>query len=269
MTAAAEAVIDAQIRQACRQLHLPTIAGRAASVSDEAIRQGESHLSFLAALLEAELEDRTDRRRHRRVAEAHFPRLKRLEDFHFEEAPQIPAATIAELAGLGFVDRAEPVIFVGDSGTGKSHLAIGLGIAACMQSRRVRFVTAAGLVNELREARDDRSLSRLVARYARIELLVLDELAYVPLSPADAELLFQVLDERTELSALITTTNLPFGEWTKIFPEPRLCKAVVDRLTFNAHIVETGTESWRFKKTLEKRRAPRSATQRDAREVAS
>lgn len=264
MTAAAtEAVLDAQIRQACRQLRLPTIAGRAASVSAEAVRQGESHLAFLAALLEAELEDRTDRRRHRRIAEAHFPRLKRLEDFHFEEARQIPAATIAELSGLGFVDRCEPVIFVGDSGTGKSHLAIGLGIAACMASRRVRFVTAAGLVNELREARDDRTLSRLVARYARIELLILDELAYVPLSPADAELLFQVLDERSEVSALITTTNLPFGEWTKIFPEPRLCKAVVDRLTFNAHIVETGTESWRFKKTLERRRGSRPASQQD------
>jgi DNA replication protein DnaC len=260
MTATTEALLDAQIHQACRQLHVPTIAARAVGLSEEATKAGEGHLSFLAALLEAELEDRTERRRHRRIAEAHFPRLKRLEDFRFEEAPQIPAATIRELAGLGFVDRAEPLILVGDSGTGKSHLAIGLGIAACMQSRRVRFVTTAGLVNELREARDDRSLARVVARYARIELLILDELAYVPLSPADAELLFQVLDERTEVSALICTTNLPFGEWTKIFPEPRLCKAVVDRLTFNAHIVETGTESWRFKKTLErqKRRGART-----------
>jgi DNA replication protein DnaC len=261
----AEGVVDAQIRQACRQLHLPTISGRAAALSAEALRQGESHLSFLAAVLEAELEDRSERRRHRRIAEAHFPRLKRLEDFRFDEAPRIPAARIRELASLGFADRAEPVIFVGESGTGKSHLAIGLGIAACMQHRRVRFVTTAGLVNELREARDDRSLSRLVARYARIELLVLDELAYVPLSPADAELLFQVLDERSELSSLITTTNLPFGEWTKIFPEPRLCKAVVDRLTFNAHIIETGTESWRFKKTLERHQgAARSGGAKEA-----
>ena len=231
MSAPAAEVIDAQIRQACRQLHLPTIASRASALSAEALRQGESHLSFLAAVLEAELEDRSERRRHRRIAEAHFPRLKRLEDFRFDEAPRIPAARIRELATLGFVDRAEPVIFV----------------------------------NELREARDDRSLSRLVARYARIEVLVLDELAYVPLSPADAELLFQVLDERSELSSLITTTNLPFGEWTKIFPEPRLCKAVVDRLTFNAHIIETGTESWRFKKTLERHQsAARSGGAKEA-----
>jgi DNA replication protein DnaC len=121
-----------------------------------------------------------------------------------------------------------------------------------MQSRRVRFVTTAALVNELLEARDDRTLSKIVARYARVELLILDELAYVPLSHSEAELLFQVLDERSELSAILLTTNLPFSEWTKVFPEARLCKAIVDRLTFNAHIIETGTESWRFKKTLER-----------------
>jgi len=254
MTGAPENVIEAQIRQACRQLHLPTIAARAATLSAEALREKQGHLSFLAALLEAELEDRTERRRHRRIAEAHFPRLKRLEDFHFEEAPQIPAATIRELATCAFIDRAETVILLGEPGTGKSHLSIALGIEACMASRRVRFTTTAGLVNELLEARDDRTLSKLVARYARVELLILDELAYVPLARPEAELLFQVLDERSERSALIVTTNLPFGEWTKVFPEPRLCKAVVDRLTFNAHIVETGTDSWRFKKTLERQR---------------
>jgi DNA replication protein DnaC len=124
-----------------------------------------------------------------------------------------------------------------------------------MQSRRVRFTTTAALVNELIEARDERLLSRLIARYAKVELLILDELAYVPLAPAEAKLLFQVLDERSELSALIVTTNLPFGEWTKVFPEQRLCRAVVDRLTFNARIVETGSDSWRFRKTLERQQA--------------
>ena len=218
---ASDAAAEAQIRQACRSLRLPTVSARAATIATEAAKAQESHLGFLAALLDAELEERTERRHQRLIAEAHFPRLKRLEDFRFQEAPQVPAAQIRDLAGLGFVDRAEPVILVGESGTGKSHLAIGLGIAACLAGRRVRFVTTASLVNELREARDDRSLSRVVARYGRIELLVLDELAYVPLSAADAELLFQVLDERSELSALICTTNLPFGEWTKIFPEPR------------------------------------------------
>lgn len=246
--------LEASIRQACKQIHLPTVGSRATELADEAARTGQSHLAFLDALLEAELDDRTERRRHRRMTDARFPRLKRLEDFNFQEAPHIPAALIRDLATLKFVEQAETVIFLGESGTGKSHLATALGVAACMQTLRTRFVTTAGLVNELIEARDDRVLSKLVRRYSKYDLLVLDEMAYVPLAPAEAELLFQVLDERSELSALVVTTNLPFGEWTKMFPEPRLCKAVVDRLTFNAHIIETGTESWRFKKTLERQK---------------
>ncbi len=254
MTAAGDHALEASVGAACKELHLPTVGGRAVSLASEASRANHGHLAYLSSLLEAELEDRADRRRHRRIGEARFPRLKRLEDFNFEEAPQIPAATIRELSTCSFIDRAETAIFLGEPGTGKSHLAIALGIEACMASRRVRFATTAGLVNELVEARDDRVLSKVVARYARVELLILDELAYVPLAQPEAELLFQVLDERSERSALLVTTNLPFGEWTKVFPEPRLCKAVVDRLTFNAHIVETGTESWRFKKTLERQR---------------
>ena len=253
MSKAQQAVAEAEIRQACKQLHMPTVAARARTLADEAVREGHTNLVYLSALLQAELDDRTERRRHRRISEAKFPRLKRLEDFCFDDAPQIPVATIRELASLGFLERAENVIFLGDSGTGKSHLAIALGIQACMQSLRVRFTTTAGLVNELLEAREQRILSKVAARYARVQLLILDELSYVPLAPAEAELLFQVLDERSERSAIVTTTNLPFGEWTKVFPEPRLCKAVVDRLTFNAHIVETGTDSWRFKKTMERR----------------
>ena len=253
MTRISEHTVEASVRAACKELHLPTVGAKAASVASEAARANHSHLTYLYALLEAELEDRADRRRHRRIAEARFPRLKRLEDFNFDEAPQIPAATIRDLATCRFIDRAETVIFLGEPGTGKSHLSIALGIEACMASRRVRFTTTAGLVNELLEARDDRTLSKVVARHARVELLILDELAYVTLAQPEADLLFQVLDERSERSALIVTTNLPFGEWTKVFPEPRLCKAVVDRLTFNAHIVETGTDSWRFKKTLERR----------------
>lgn len=253
MSKAVESAIEASVRSSCKTLRLPTVGSRAKELASEAGRTNKGHLAFLDALLEAEVEDREERRKSRRIAEAKFPRLKRLEDFNFPEAPGVPAQTVKELATCAFIDRAENVIFLGDSGTGKSHLAIALSLCACMQSRRVRFTTVASLVNELIEARDDRSLSRVVARYARYDLLALDEMAYVPLLAAEAELLFQVLDERSELSALIITTNLPFGEWTKMFPEPRLCKAVVDRLTFNAHIVETGTESWRFKKTMEKK----------------
>jgi DNA replication protein DnaC len=247
----------ASLKAACRELRLPSVGARAAGLAEDAIREDISHLGFLQALLETELEDRAERRRARRIADARFPRLKRLEDFSFTDAPAIPVTSIRELATTAFIDKAENVILLGDSGTGKTHLATALGIAACMASRRVRFTTTAGLVNELIEARDDKSLSRVVARYARVELLILDELAYVPLAPAEAELLFQVLDERSESRSIVLTTNLPFGEWTKVFPEPRLCKAVVDRLTFNAHIIETGADSWRFRASMERKKGGR------------
>jgi DNA replication protein DnaC len=248
---ATEHILEASIRQACKQIRIPTVASKAARLAEEAVRSNQGHLAYLDALLDAELSDRAERRRTRRIRDAKFPRLKRLEDFNFE-ASKIPAAAIRELATCNFVDRSETVIFIGEPGTGKSHLSVAIGICACMQFRRTRFTTAASLANELVEAKDQRMLSKVIGRYARYELVVLDELAYVPLSPAEAELLFQVLDERSERGALVTNTNLPFGEWTKVFPEPRLCKAVIDRLTFKANIIETGTESWRFKKTLEK-----------------
>lgn len=252
-------LIEAQLKTACKELRMPTIASRSSALAREAARENQSHLAYLSALLEAELEDRAERRRQRRIAEARFPRLKRLADFSFSDSPSIPASSIAALATCEFLARAENVIFLGESGTGKTHLAIALGIEACLQSRRVRFTTTAALVNELLEARDDRNLSKVVARYSKVDLLVLDELAYVPLSGPEAELLFQVLDERSEMGSIILTTNLPFGEWTAVFPEPRLCKAVVDRLTFNANIVETGAESWRFKKTMEKQTRSKKA----------
>jgi DNA replication protein DnaC len=244
--------LEASVKAACKELRMPTIGTRAGQVAEEATRAKQTHLAYLWALLDAELDDRADRRRHRRIRGAKFPRLKTIDDFNFDDAPHIPAATIYELATCAFIDKAEPVILIGEPGTGKSHLATAIGVAACMQSRRVRFVTASSLVNELVEARDQRELSRVVARYARIELVVLDELAYVPLQQHEAELLFQVIDARAEVAATAITTNLPFSEWTSVFPEPRLCKAIVDRLTFNAHIIETGTDSWRFRKTVEK-----------------
>jgi len=161
-----------------------------------------------------------------------------------------------QLAKGEYLARAENVIFIGDSGTGKSHLATGLGIAACQQGRRVRFTTVAALVTELQESQDAHQLGRAVRRYSGIELLILDELGYVQSSETGAELLFQVLAERNEAASIIVTTNLPFGEWTRIFTDARLCKAVVDRLTFGAHIVETGTDSWRLKTSLARARKP-------------
>ena len=135
---------------------------------------------------------------------------------------------------------------LGDSGTGKTHLLIGLGLAACEQGRRVRYATTAQLVNELAEAADQRQLSRVVARYGRLDLLLLDELGYVQLDPRGAELLFQIITEREERASIAIGTNLPFSEWGTVFPDPRLVAAIVDRVTFNARIIETGTQSYRL-----------------------
>jgi DNA replication protein DnaC len=154
------------------------------------------------------------------------------------------------------MDAGEPVVLLGDSGTGKSHLLIGLGLAACEQGRRVRYVTTAQLVNELVEAADERVLSRVVGRYGRLDLLCLDELGYVQIDPHGAELLFQIITEREERASIAIATNLPFSEWGSVFPDARLVAAIVDRVTFNAHILETGTQSYRLRtsKTTGRRR---------------
>jgi DNA replication protein DnaC len=181
--------------------------------------------------------------------------MKTLEDFDFARNLKVSALQIQELAQGSYIERAEPIIFIGDSGTGKTHLLTGLAVAACRQKRRVRFTTAAGLVNELVEAKQQLQLGRVLARWARYDLIALDEVGYVPLAEVGAEFLFQVIAERAEKAAVILTTNLPFSEWTQVIPNARLCNALVDRITDRAHIVETGTESYRFRRTLENRKA--------------
>jgi DNA replication protein DnaC len=194
----------------------------------------------------------------RRIKETHFPKAKTLEEFDFETASHIPSARLRKLAEGEYVGRTEPVIFIGETGTGKTHLATALAVAACQQRRRVRFATAAELVNELNEARQKNEVSRVVNRWTRYELIVLDEMCYVATPDAAAELLFQVVARRAERAAVIITTNLPFSEWTTMIPNARLCKAMLDRLTDRAHIIETGTESYRFRRTLAKNKGAKA-----------
>jgi DNA replication protein DnaC len=182
-------------------------------------------------------------------APTRFPRVKRLADFDLSPAPTVNAATIATLAAGAYLEAGEPIVLLGESGTGKSHLLIGLGIAACEHGRRVRYATAAQLVNELAEAADERRLSRIIARYGRLDLLCLDELGYVQLDGRGSELLFQILTEREEKASVAVASNLPFSEWGTIIPDPRLVAAIVDRVTFNAHIIETGADSYRLRTT--------------------
>jgi DNA replication protein DnaC len=243
---AAAASIDA----ACRSLHLPTVRAEAGPTADAAVRDRLTHRAYLAELLAAETDARAIRRRERRIKEARFPRIKTLEQFETGATPDIPSSLLTTLAGGAWIDRGEPLVLLGDSGTGKSHLLIALGIAACHQGRSVRYVTAAGLVNELVEAADDRQLAKTVARYGRIELICLDELGYLHLDDRGAELLFQVLTEREERASIAVATNAPFSEWGATFTDPRLAAAVVDRLTFNAHILTTGTDSYRLRSAI-------------------
>ena len=245
----ADPAAEAAIGAACRALHLPTVRAEAARIAEAAARERLSHRAFLAEVLSAECDERDARRRVRRVAEARFPRIKRLAEFDLAALPSLPPATLAMLAGCGWIDAGEPVVLLGDSGTGKTHLLIGLGIAAAEAGRRVRYTGTAALVNELAEAADDRQLGRVLARYARLDLLCLDELGYVHLDPRGAELLFQIITDREERASIACASNAPFSEWGQTFTDPRLAAAVVDRLTFHAHIINTGTASYRLRTT--------------------
>ena len=189
----------------------------------------------------------------RRLAAAGFPREKWLAGFDYTANPAIQPAVIAALETCDWVRKSEPLCLIGDSGTRKSHLLIGLGAAAAMAGHRVRYVLAAKLVNELVEAADDRELSRTIARYGRVDLLCLDKLGYMELDRRGAELLFQFLTEREETDSVAIASNESFSGWTKTFTDPRLCAAIVDRLTFGGNILETGTTSYRLRRARTQR----------------
>src|SRR5438094_9326230 len=248
-----QALEHASVKQYCKALRVPMIGAHFVQLAEQAIKEQRSHIGYLEALLTMESEERDRHAIQQRLRDAKLPRLKTLEEFDFNQARQIPAAKIRELAEGGYIERAEPVVLIGECGTGKTHLATGLCVAACRQRKRVRFTTAAALVNELVEANHQNQVGRALSRRHRYEVIAIDEVGYVPLAEQGAEFLFQVIADRTERAALIITTNLPFSEWTQVFGNARLCKALVDRVTDRAHIIETGTESYRFRRTIESR----------------
>ncbi|MFI2235638.1 IS21-like element helper ATPase IstB [Streptomyces chrestomyceticus] len=237
------------IDQACRLLRLPTIRNRFPDLAQAATREQMSYRGFLAELLLAECDDRARRRSERRIKAAGFPREKSLRAFDYDANPSIDAAVINTLASCEWVRKGHPLCLIGDSGTGKSHLLIALGTEAAMKGYRVKYVLATKLVNELVEAADDKQLAKTIARYGRVDLLEIDELGYMELDRRGAELLFQVLTEREEKNSVAIASNESFGGWTKIFTDPRLCAAIVDRLTFGGNIIETGTDSYRLAQT--------------------
>jgi len=253
----AESLTEAAIDQHCRLLRLPTIAAQCQRLAKDAVQQQQPYLTYLAELLSAEVDERERHTIERRIKDARLPRIKTLEDFDFSAACLVSAPQIRELAEGGYINRAEPIIFIGDSGTGKTHLATGLCLAACRQKKRVRFITAAGLVNELVEAQHHNQLGRALQRWTRYDLIAIDEMGYVPFAQVGAELMFQVISERAERATLVITTNLPFSEWTQVFPNARLCKALLDRITDRATIIETGSDSYRFKRTIASKKKAR------------
>ena len=230
-----------------KELKLPTFQREYRKLATQYAAEGTDHPGYLLRLAELELIDRHQRMVQRRIRAARFPAVKSLDTFDFLAIPPVNKQLVMELARCEYIERRENVIAAGNSGTGKTHIALGLGVAACQRGMSVGFTTAAALVHELMEARDDRRLLNLQRQLARLRLLIIDELGFVPLSTTGAELLFEVFSQRYERGSILVTTNLPFDEWTGVFGSERLTGALLDRLTHHVHILEMNGDSYRLK----------------------
>jgi DNA replication protein DnaC len=242
--------VKTQLIANLKALKLTAMTAHLEGVLRQARESSQDYGDFLLQLAELEVATRMENGRKRRLRDAKFPLVKPIETFTFEAAPALDTRLIKELLNGHYIKQARNVIFLGKSGTGKTHLATALGMEACRLGARTRFVTGCGLANELIEARDEKVLGRVIKRYAGYALLIVDELGYVPFSKEGAELLFQVLAERHERKSVIITTNLGFGDWTQIFGDPTLTAALLDRVTHKAHVINCTWESYRLKETL-------------------
>jgi DNA replication protein DnaC len=243
------------LRENLKQLKLSTMRKELDSTIRQAREIGSDYADFLMELTAAELDVRGENRLKRRMREAKFPLIKTLESFDHEAAVGLDLRLLREMATGDYIKKHRNIIFMGRSGTGKSHLATALGIEACRQDIRTRFISCYGLVNELIEAREERVLQRLLARYCRYEILILDELGYIPFSKEGAELLFQILTERHEKGSVIITTNLGFADWAQVFGDPVMTGALLDRLTHRAHIIPCDWDSYRLRQSLADKKA--------------
>ena len=234
-----------------KELKLPSFLREYGKMASQCAAEGVDHSQYLLRLAELELIDRHQRMVERRIRAARFPAVKSLDTFDFPAIPSVNKALVMELARCEYIQRRENVIAALNSGAGKTHAALGLGLAACQRGMSVGFTTAAALVHELMEARDERRLLNLQRRLSRLNLLIIDELGFVPLSPTGAELLFEVFSQRCERGSILVTTNLPFDEWTEVFGSERLTGALLDRLTHHVHILEMNGDSYRLKRSRE------------------
>lgn len=246
-----------------RQLKLPTVLREYEKAATEAARDGHDHVRYLLRLVELELIDRERRTVERRIRAARFPAVKSFDTFDFAAIPSLNKPLTLELARCEYVAARDNIIAIGNSGTGKTHVALALGLAACQKGLSVLFMTAAALVHQLMEARDEKRLLRLQGQLDAVKLLIVDELGYVPLSQTGAELLFEVFSRRHERASTLVTSNLPFDEWTSVFGNQRLTGALLDRLTHHVHILEMNGDSYRLRQSRSRRRDPGTAPEPD------
>ncbi|REJ71221.1 MAG: AAA family ATPase [Planctomycetota bacterium] len=237
-----------------KALKLPTMLSECEKVAGRCAADNADHLAFLLQLCELELIERERRAAERRLKGARFPATKLLDEFDFAARRSVNKPLLLELIQGDYLDQRENVLLVGPSGTGKTHLATALGMAACAQGKKVRFFRVTELITLLVEAKEERQLLRLRQQLSKLDLLILDELGYVPASKAGAELLFDVIATAYERYSLIVTTNLPFENWTEVLGSERLTGAALDRLTHRCHIIETTGESYRLQDAKRRRR---------------
>jgi DNA replication protein DnaC len=241
-----------------KSLKLPTFAREYEKVAFECVREQVDYPRYLLRLCELERIDRDRRNMERRIRQARFPQTKSLDTFDFKAIPSLNKSLVIELARCEWIERRENCIALGPAGTGKTHTALALGLAACQKNHSVLFVTAAALVHELLEARDERRLRLLQKQLARVDLLIVDELGYVPFTAVGSELLFEVISRRYEHGATLVTSNLPFDEWTSVFGSERLTGALLDRLTHHVHILEMNGDSYRLASSQKRARKSRA-----------
>jgi DNA replication protein DnaC len=237
-----------------KALKLPVFLRERRKIAAQCVTEKADYGEFLLRLSEQELLERERKGTERRIKTARFPAPKGLDDFDFLAAPSLNKKQVVELARCEWIDKRENVIFLGNPGTGKTHLAIALGISACQRGYKTRFFTAVGLVNALVEARNEKSLLRLQTQLAKVSLLIVDELGYVPFSKTGAELLFEIFSQRYERGSIAVTSNLPFEEWTSVFESERLTGALLDRLTHRVHILPIEEESYRVAQSKGRKR---------------
>ncbi len=239
-----------------KKLRLPTFLGEYSKLAQQCAAEKKDHVQYLLRLCELELIERERRMIERRIKAAKFPATKSLDSFDFKAIPSLNKPLVLELARCEYIDKYQNIIALGPSGTGKTHVALRLGLAACQKGLKVRFITAASLVHELIEAVDERRLQRFQKQLTSQNLLIIDELGFVPLSKTGAELLFEVISQCYERGSIIITSNLPFDEWTEIFGSERLTGALLDRLTHHVHILEMNGDSFRLKQSRNARAEP-------------